>query len=173
MDGSPNEAGSIKEVVDLVLRFKDHSERALFGVTNLGKQNLILGFPWLHEHNPEVDWKTGDVKMSRCPQHCHTCFLDEKHKRKENKRRETRIQICRSGPTPEADVELEDVPERETIIRAFEEWLDEEEDYEVERILGMITDMDNEEEDVGEEIEEGDRIFYTALHPKEQEHEHI
>src|SRR6266487_5352270 len=80
VDGSPNEAGSIKEVVDLVLRFKDHSERALFGVTNLGKQNLILGFPWLHEHNPEVDWKTGEVKMSCCPQHCRTCFLDEKQR---------------------------------------------------------------------------------------------
>src|SRR6266536_419313 len=116
VDGSPNEARSIKEFVDLVLRFKDHSERALFAVTNLGKQNLILGFTWLHEHNPEVDWKTGDVKMSHCPQHCHTCFLDEKQKRKENKQREVRIQVCRSGPMPEADVELEDVSERDMII---------------------------------------------------------
>ena len=111
MDGSPNEAGSIKEVVDLVLRFKDHSERALFAVSNLGRQNLILGFTWLREHNPEVDWRTGDVKMSRCPQHCHTCFLDEKQKRKASKQKEEKIQICRSGPMPEADVEIGDVPE--------------------------------------------------------------
>jgi hypothetical protein len=55
VDGTPNEAGSIKEVVDLVLRFKDHSERVLFAVTNLGSQDVILGLTWLREHNPEVD----------------------------------------------------------------------------------------------------------------------
>ena len=29
-------------------------------VTGLGKQRIILGFPWLHEYNPEINWKTGD-----------------------------------------------------------------------------------------------------------------
>ena len=29
-------------------------------VTGLGKQKIILGFPWLHEQNPEINWKTGD-----------------------------------------------------------------------------------------------------------------
>ena len=29
-------------------------------VTELGKQKIILGFPWLHEYNPEINWKTGD-----------------------------------------------------------------------------------------------------------------
>ena len=76
VDGTPNKAGSITEVVDLVLRFEDHSEGAIFAVTNLGKQDLILGLTWLRNHNPEVDWQTGEVKMSRCPQGCRTCFLD-------------------------------------------------------------------------------------------------
>ena len=94
MDGSPNEAGSITEVVDLVLRFKDHSERALFAVTNLGKQDIILSLPWLREHNPEVDWKTGEIKMSRCSQHCRTCFLEEKQKRKVIKKKEEKLRVC-------------------------------------------------------------------------------
>src|SRR6266487_6498699 len=162
VDGSLNEAGSVKEVVDLVLQFKDHLECALFTVTNLGKQKLILGFDWLHEHNPEVDWKTSKVKMSHCPQHCRTCFLDEKQRRKESKRREEKIQVCQSGPMPEANVEIEDVPE---LMADMEE----EEDYEVEKILSMVTDLDDEEEDRREEFEEGDEIFYTALHPEEQE----
>ncbi|KAF8240077.1 hypothetical protein L208DRAFT_1551954 [Tricholoma matsutake] len=34
VDGSPNKAGTIQEVVDLVLHYKDH---ALFAVTQLGK----------------------------------------------------------------------------------------------------------------------------------------
>jgi len=28
-------------------------------VSGLGKQRIILGFPWLSKHNPDIDWKTG------------------------------------------------------------------------------------------------------------------
>lgn len=44
VDGSPNEAGSIREVADVILRYRTHSERAVLAVTRLGKQKLILGF---------------------------------------------------------------------------------------------------------------------------------
>jgi hypothetical protein len=30
-------------------------------VTGLGKQKIILGFPWLHKYNPNIDWKKGEV----------------------------------------------------------------------------------------------------------------
>jgi hypothetical protein len=30
-------------------------------VTGLGKQRVILGFPWLHKHNPIIDWKKGEI----------------------------------------------------------------------------------------------------------------
>jgi hypothetical protein len=42
MDGSPNEAGSITKVVDVVLCYRDHSEHAVFTVTSLGRQDIIL-----------------------------------------------------------------------------------------------------------------------------------
>jgi len=44
MDGSPNEAGRISEVVNVVLCYKTHSERTLLAVSSLGKQNMILGY---------------------------------------------------------------------------------------------------------------------------------
>jgi hypothetical protein len=160
VDGTLNEAGSIKEVVDLVLRFKDHSERVPFAVTNLGKQDLILGFPWLREHNPEVNWRTGEIKMSRCSQHCRTCFLTEKQRKRGIKRKEEKLRVCRAGPMPEADVEM-----RETIVQAFEEWVEETEEEEIEKILGMTTRLEDEGENEEEKIEEGDRIFYIALPP--------
>ena len=50
VDGTLNEAGSITEVVDLILRYQNHSERTLFTVTVLGKQKFILGHSWLHLH---------------------------------------------------------------------------------------------------------------------------
>ena len=67
VDGTPNKAGAITEVVSLILRYKNHSERTTFAVSDLGKHKLILGHSWLREHNPEIDWTTGKVKMSRCP----------------------------------------------------------------------------------------------------------
>ncbi len=44
VDGTPNEAGQITEVVDLILRYRRHAERILFAVTGLGRKNVILGF---------------------------------------------------------------------------------------------------------------------------------
>ncbi len=107
------------EVVDLVLRYKDHSKRAVFAVTNLGKQDMILGLTWLREHNPEVDWKTGEINMSRCPQHCCTCFLEEKQKRKMNRQKETKLRVCRDGAMPQLIKEDEDEDEDEN---RDEEW---------------------------------------------------
>ena len=45
--GTPNEVGSITEIVDAILQFNDHSEHTSFAVTSLGKQDIILGFTWL------------------------------------------------------------------------------------------------------------------------------
>jgi len=70
VDGSPNEAGQISEVVDVVLRYKTHSERMLLAVSGLGKQSLILGYNWLKDHNPKIDWEKGEVEMTRCPLQC-------------------------------------------------------------------------------------------------------
>jgi len=61
VDGSPNEAGQISEVVDIVLRYKTHSERTLLAVSSLRKQNMILGYTWLKDHNLEVNWQTREV----------------------------------------------------------------------------------------------------------------
>jgi hypothetical protein len=83
VDGSPNEAGSIREIVDVILRVNGHTERTTFVVTNLGKQDIILGFTWLEEHNPEIDWQTRQVKMSRCPTKCHACQAKVREEQKE------------------------------------------------------------------------------------------
>ena len=77
VDGTLNEAGSITEVVNLILRYKGHSERTTFAVSGIGKQKLILGHTWLQKHNPEIDWTSGEVKMSRCPPRCCPGCRDE------------------------------------------------------------------------------------------------
>jgi len=70
VNGSPNKAGQISEVVDIVLRYKTHSERMLLAVSRLGKQSLILGYDWLKDHNPRIDWEKREVEMTHCPLQC-------------------------------------------------------------------------------------------------------
>jgi len=70
VDGSPNKTGQISEVMDVVLRYKTHSKRMLLAVSGLRKQNLILDYDWLKDHNPKIDWEKGEVEMTRCPLHC-------------------------------------------------------------------------------------------------------
>ena len=142
VDGTPNEAGSITEVADLILRYKNHSERALFAITGLGKQNLLLGHTWLQKHNPEIDWVTGEVKMSRCSARCCSGCRDEIRKERRVQKVETRqIAKCSAGPLP-------------TLI----------EDVEDEDDLPSLTKVDDDDED-DPEFEEGDRMFATGLHP--------
>jgi len=61
MNGSPNKAGQISKVVDVILRYKTYSERTLLAISNLGKQSMILSYTWLKDHNLEVNWQTGEV----------------------------------------------------------------------------------------------------------------
>jgi len=39
-------------------------------ICDLGRTEVILGMPWLAAHNPEINWETGEVKMTRCPPLC-------------------------------------------------------------------------------------------------------
>src|SRR5258707_284361 len=75
VDGSPNENGSVTEEVHVTLRFGRHSERAHLTVANLGQQTVIIGHSWLTLHNPEVDWVSQKVLMTRCPPSCNRHVL--------------------------------------------------------------------------------------------------
>ena len=101
VDGTPNEASSISEVVHLILRHKNHSEQTTFAITCLWKQKLLLGHSWLRNHNPEIDWVKGEVKMSRCPPHCCSGCQDElRQERIIWKMEARRMDICSAGPLP-------------------------------------------------------------------------
>jgi hypothetical protein len=70
VDGTTNIGGSITHEVDLTLWFEGHQERATFEICDIGKVDVIIGFPWLQKHNPDIDWSTGKIKMTRCPRAC-------------------------------------------------------------------------------------------------------
>ena len=63
MDNTPNQNGPIKEYTRLltIIDGKEFSTRFL--VSNLGKEEVILGLPWLKRMNPEVDWEKQTLKI--------------------------------------------------------------------------------------------------------------
>jgi len=111
VDGSPNEAGQISEVVDVVLCYKTHSERMLLAVSRLGKQNLILGYDWLKDHNPKIDWEKGEVEITRYSLRCEGGRTLRKEQTCQKRIKLRALQSCHDGPTPLLQEELE--PEEE------------------------------------------------------------
>jgi len=67
VDGTNNSRGAITHQVKCNVFYKGHIERMRMNVCDLGKMKVILGMPWLAAHNPEINWETGEVKMTRCP----------------------------------------------------------------------------------------------------------
>jgi len=80
-----NRGGSITEEVTLILSYQGHKEHAVFEVCDLGKSNLIIGYTWLHKHNPEIDWETGKVELMRCPRECNVAERRQKGIKKKRK----------------------------------------------------------------------------------------
>jgi len=111
MDGSPNKAGQIFKVVDIVLHYKTHCERTLLAVSSLGKQSMILSYTWLKDHNPQVNWQTREVQMNQCPSRCKGCCVIQKEQVSWRKTKARAINICQSKPPPEY---AEDSEEDET-----------------------------------------------------------
>ena len=73
-DGSDNEGGLIMDYVELDMAIGGHQESICLAVTTLALSNVFLGHDWLSKHNPEIDWKTGAIDFTRCPD---TCQVDE------------------------------------------------------------------------------------------------
>jgi len=70
VDGSLNKEGLIENMVEVNIYYKGHRERTEIDVIGGQKWTVILGMPWLACHNPEIDWRMGEVKMTRCPEEC-------------------------------------------------------------------------------------------------------
>ena len=70
VDGTFNYAGPIVDTVEVEIYFKGHKERTSINVMGGQKWSVILSMPWLRHHNPEINWRTGEVKMMRCPDEC-------------------------------------------------------------------------------------------------------
>ena len=61
-----NKERSIENTVEINIYYQRHKKRMEIDVIGGQKWTVILGMPWLARHNPEIDWRTGKIKMTRC-----------------------------------------------------------------------------------------------------------
>ena len=55
-------------MVEVNIYYKEHKERTEINVIREQKWSVILGIPQLTHHNSEIDWRAGEVKMTRYPE---------------------------------------------------------------------------------------------------------
>jgi len=70
VDGSLNKEGLIENTVEVNIYYQGHRERTEINVIRGQKWMVILGMPWLAHHNLEINWRTGEVKITRCSEEC-------------------------------------------------------------------------------------------------------
>ena len=87
VNGTKNKQGTIRQYVDLMFNLGTKKFNKRLYITGLGKQKIILGFPWIQEHNPLIDWKKGQSNGG-CENQERWCSHGKR--RKPKKRRKSR-----------------------------------------------------------------------------------
>ena len=101
-----------------------------------------MGHTWLHKHNPEINWITGKVKMSRCDGRCCSgCRDDIRKEQKTQKKVAGKLATCSEGDLP-------------TLLRDDEDDKDEAEQLDSDADLNLV---------------DGDRLFATGLRAPPEE----
>jgi len=67
VDRTNNSGGAIIYQVEVNVYYKSHVKRMRMDICNLGRTDTILGMLWLQAYNPEINWETEEVKITRCP----------------------------------------------------------------------------------------------------------
>ena len=57
----------VTKIVPLEIEINRYKEILEAAVMDLNGMDMFLGHDWLVKHNPEVNWKNGTIKFTRCP----------------------------------------------------------------------------------------------------------
>ena len=111
-DGTKN--GEVTKVAPLEIEINRHKETLEVAVMDLDGIDMFLGHDWLVKHNPEVNWRNGTIKFTRCPGNCimiHKDIQFNSRRTKETETKDNQEQDNREiGKEPDK-TNLEDLPE--------------------------------------------------------------
>jgi len=71
-DGKPSAMGPVTHMMKVPMDISSHRVLATFQVANLQNHEVILGMPWLTEHNLTIDWNDKRITLNseRCTTWC-------------------------------------------------------------------------------------------------------
>jgi len=67
VDGTLNKAGSLKYFIDINTRTGLRTTRLCYFLTDLGENQVILGYPWFASTQPRIDWARGWIDYDQLP----------------------------------------------------------------------------------------------------------
>jgi len=138
VDGSLNKEGPIEHIVEVNIYYQGHRERTEIDVIGGQKWTVILEILWLAHHNPEIDWRTREVKMMRCPEEC---------------RKQWRPVSGKLGWEKQKEKEAKEKAEKRQKEKEKRKKQKKEKMVEVKRIAEEWEIWDEEEETAGSEVE--------------------
>jgi len=86
-DGTKNK--EVTKVAPLEVEINGHKKTLEAAVMDLDGMDMFLGHDWLVKHNPEVNWRNGIIKFTRCPGNCTMKHEDIRFKSRRTKTMET------------------------------------------------------------------------------------
>src|ERR1700678_4175840 len=92
VDGTLNHAGQITHFTWIQAKIDKRTLLEKLWITDLGSSDVIFGFPWFKENNPQIVWKTGRVQLPKAD--LETTFLylaKDGQRRKEIKEEEDKF----------------------------------------------------------------------------------
>ena len=63
VDGSTVLGQPINQETSLLIKTGTRWHRAKFLIAPIGREDMILGYPWLRKHNPNVNWQEGTIHL--------------------------------------------------------------------------------------------------------------
>ena len=57
-------------MVEVNIYYQGYRKRMEIDIIRGQKWTIVLGIPWLAYHNPEINWKTEEMKMTRYLEKC-------------------------------------------------------------------------------------------------------
>jgi Retroviral aspartyl protease len=105
-DGTYNAHVQITHSTIVLLKIGEHVERKSFIIATLQHHDFYLGYDWLQQHNPSIDWRNFRIKFNRCPTECGSHSLQEEVIYKSLRAPKNPVSLCSFVP-PRINVSTE------------------------------------------------------------------
>ena len=145
-DGTPNVAGRITDYVRAYVEIGSHKSTHYLFVTHLGNKNMMIGYSYLHQHNPSIDWRAGEWEFTRCPDTC----VDKARKTRDYEAGAEQLELEPDLPWESSLDELGD----EDMVNPYINWVDIDQPDDRKQAQVIATMFDKNVEELDEEDED-------------------